>query len=231
MSTTRSYNQICGLAQSLDLLGERWTLLIVRELLLGPKRFGALREALPGVNANLLSARLKSLTEAGIVEPIELPPPAAGVSAYALTERGEGLREPLLSLALWGMDLLEPAEQHSRGWTSRGSWLASTRIAAAERAGLLAGLPPLKLNADVGGERFVIETDGSGSGTVRHGAASDADAELHADMRRFHALLTGAEELDAEDDRDAAAAAPLIAALAASAEATAPAGPYAAQAA
>lgn len=218
--SARSYNQICGLAQSLDLLGERWTLLIVRELLLGPKRFGALREALPGVNANLLSARIKSLTEAGIVEPIELPPPAAGVSAYALTERGEGLREPLLSLALWGMDLLEPAEQHSRGWTSRGSWLASTRVAAAERAGVLAGLPPLTLNARVDGERFMIETDGSGSGLVRHGAADDAGAQLEAGMARFHALLTGAAELDPEGERDAAAAAPLIAALAATAEPT-----------
>jgi DNA-binding HxlR family transcriptional regulator len=116
---TRSYNQICGLAQSLDLLGERWTLLIVRELLLGPKRFGALRDALPGINANLLSARLRSLTEAGIVEAVELPPPAEGVSAYALTERGEGLREPLMGLALWGMDLLEPAEQNRQGWASR----------------------------------------------------------------------------------------------------------------
>ena len=57
--STRSYNQICGLAQSLDLLGERWTLLIIRELLLGPKRFSALQDALPGINANLLSARLR----------------------------------------------------------------------------------------------------------------------------------------------------------------------------
>ncbi len=221
--SARSYNQICGLAQSLDLLGERWTLLIVRELLLGPKRFGTLREALPGVNANLLSSRLKSLTDAGIVEPVELPPPAAGVSAYALTERGEGLREPLMSLALWGMDLLEPAEQHSRGWTSRGSWLASSRVAAAERGGALAGLPPLKLNVEVEGERFVIEIDGSGSGSVRHGAADDAGAALEADMTRFHALLIGAAELDPASEAAAEAAAPLIAALAAASGAAQPA--------
>lgn len=212
---TRSYNQICGLAQALDLLGERWTMLIVRELLLGPKRFGSLRDALPGINANLLSARLRSLTEAGIVEPVELPAPAAGVSAYALTERGEGLRDPVTSLALWGMDLLEPAEQHRRGWASRGSWLASSVLAAAERRGALAHVPPVKLNVEVEGERFVLAADGSGSGSVRHGAEADAEGELSADMRRFHALLTGSATLDPDRDGAPGAAGPLIDALAA----------------
>src|SRR6478752_477301 len=101
----RSYSQVCGVARALDLLGERWTLLIVRELLLGPKRFGALEEALPGIGPNLLSARLASLSEAGLIERVELPPPAS-VSAYALTERGEGLREPVEAMAVWGFGLV-----------------------------------------------------------------------------------------------------------------------------
>ena len=80
----RTYGQVCGVARTLDVLGERWTLLIVRELLLGPKRFGALEAALPGIGPNLLSARLAALAEAEIVERAELPAPAS-VSAYALT--------------------------------------------------------------------------------------------------------------------------------------------------
>ena len=83
--TQRSYKQICGLAQGLDLIGERWTLLIIRELLLGPKRFGTLKDALPGISANLLSARLHSLADAGVVRSVSLPAPSSGISAYELT--------------------------------------------------------------------------------------------------------------------------------------------------
>ena len=130
--SARSYGQVCGVARSLDLLGERWTMLVIRELLLGPKRFGALAGALPGIGPNLLSARLATLREAGLVERVDLPPPAA-VSAYALTERGEGLREPVESLAIWGLDLLEPDRQLADGDLARGSWLASSLAAQSPR--------------------------------------------------------------------------------------------------
>ncbi len=146
--TQRSYKQICGLAQGLDLIGERWTLLVIRELLFGPKRFGALKEALPGISANLLSARLQSLTEAGVVASVELPAPAAGVSAYALTDRGEELREPVELLSLWGMDFLEPEAQYEAGWKARPSLYAGTRMAAARRGDALAALAPVTLNCD-----------------------------------------------------------------------------------
>ena len=118
----RTYGQVCGVARTLDVLGERWTLLIVRELLLGPKRFGALEAALPGIGPNLLSARLAALAEAGIVERAELPAPAS-VSAYALTQRGEGLREVVEAMAVWGFDLIEPERQIAAGiWPAARCW-------------------------------------------------------------------------------------------------------------
>ncbi len=76
----RNYGQVCGVARSLDLLGERWTLLVIRELLLGPKRFGALEDALPGIGPNLLSARLSTLIDEGLVERSMLGPPASAAA-------------------------------------------------------------------------------------------------------------------------------------------------------
>ncbi len=190
---SRNYTQICGVARSLDLIGERWTLLIIRELLLGPKRFGALSETLEGIGPNLLSARLKSLEEGGIVERVELPPPAA-VAAYGLTERGEGLREVVEGLALWGFELLDPERDAARGYTTRGSWLAATMAAAHRRRAAVGEeaveLPALAVNCDVDGEHFVIRVR-AGRADVRHGAAEDADAELRCTMRDFYELTTG----------------------------------------
>ena len=83
----RNYHQFCAIAHALDIVGERWTLLVVRELLMGPKRFTDLLSNLPGIGTNLLAARLKELEEQGIIERSTLPPPAAS-SVYVLTELG-----------------------------------------------------------------------------------------------------------------------------------------------
>lgn len=102
----KSYAQFCPLATALDVIGDRWTLLIVRELMfLGPRRFTDLAEGLPGIAPNLLSARLKALDAAGLVERSQLPPPAAS-TVYRLTPEGEGLREPVLALVRWGLPRL-----------------------------------------------------------------------------------------------------------------------------
>lgn len=100
--TKRSYDQYCGIAVALDLVGERWTMLLVRNLLVGPKRFKDLYDGLPGISTGLLSDRLKQLEQAGIVERAVLPPPAATV-VYQLTADGEQLRPVLIGLARWGM--------------------------------------------------------------------------------------------------------------------------------
>jgi DNA-binding HxlR family transcriptional regulator len=95
---------MCPLARSLDVLGERWSILVIRELLLGPKRFKHLLAALPGIGSNRLSDRLRGLEDAGIVRKTVLPAPAT-VPVYELTVEGERLRDPLLALGLWGLDL------------------------------------------------------------------------------------------------------------------------------
>ncbi len=191
MSASRSYRQTCGVARSLDLLGERWTLLLVRELLLGPKRFGALQEALPGISTNLLSARLQSLVAAGVAEQVRLPPPAT-VSAYALTERGEALRPAMEALALWGFDLLEPEAEREQGLLARGSWLASTLAAAARGT---AAPEPVAVNFDVDGDRFSVRLQDGGP-QVRHGVLDEPDAELRCGLPEFYALARGWQESD-----------------------------------
>ena len=101
----RSYNQYCAVARGLDILGERWTLLIVRDLLLGPKRYKDLLAGLPGIGTNLLAARLRELEEAGVIERALLPPPA-GSAVYQLTERGLALEPVVIEIGRWGARLL-----------------------------------------------------------------------------------------------------------------------------
>lgn len=101
----RSYNQYCGIATALDLLGERWSLLIVRNLLVGPKRFKDLLDGLPGIGTGLLSQRLKELDAAGLITRDTLPPPAAS-AVYRLTADGESLRPVLYELSRWGLSRL-----------------------------------------------------------------------------------------------------------------------------
>jgi DNA-binding HxlR family transcriptional regulator/putative sterol carrier protein len=101
----RSYGQFCGIARALELVGERWALLIVRDLLVGPRRFTDLRHGLPRIPTNVLSERLKELEHAGIVHRRVLPRPAASV-VYELTEYGSQLDDVLMRLGLWGAQSL-----------------------------------------------------------------------------------------------------------------------------
>jgi DNA-binding HxlR family transcriptional regulator len=101
MATRRTYGDGCGVARALDIVGERWALLVVRELLLGPKRFTDLRDGLPQVGPDVLSQRLRQLEQAGVVRRRRLAPPA-GSRVYELTERGNDLEPVVLSLGRWG---------------------------------------------------------------------------------------------------------------------------------
>jgi len=103
----RSYGQYCPVAKTLELVGERWTLLIVRELLVEPKRFTDLHAALDGIPRNLLADRLRDLEAHGVVVKAELPPPAAR-SVYDLTDAGRGLLPVIGALAQWGLANLPP---------------------------------------------------------------------------------------------------------------------------
>jgi DNA-binding HxlR family transcriptional regulator len=101
VETVRTYGQHCGIARALDLVGERWAMLVVRDLVLGPKRFTDLRESLPGIATNVLTQRLKQLERDGVIRRRLLPPPAAS-TVYELTEYGRELEPVLLSLGRWG---------------------------------------------------------------------------------------------------------------------------------
>ena len=114
----RSYAQLCPIAHALDLVGERWTLLVVRELLLGPKRFSDLHAGLPGIGTNILSARLKELEADSVVSRRMLAPPAASW-VYELTGRGRELGAIVLSLGRWGA--ASPGYSQAEG-TARTEW-------------------------------------------------------------------------------------------------------------
>lgn len=104
----RSYRQRCALALALDQLGDRWTLLLVRELLLGPRRFGELQSHLTAMGSNLLAARLKQLVVHGLVARVRVD----DGECYALSQRGEALRPTILELIRWGLPLLSSAPKH-----------------------------------------------------------------------------------------------------------------------
>ncbi len=115
----RSYDQFCGVAHALDLVGERWALLVVRELVLGPRRFTDLREGLPGIGSNVLATRLKELERSGLVRRRTLPPPAAS-TVYELTGYGRELEPILLDLGRWG---LRSMGRRAPGQTLRSGWI------------------------------------------------------------------------------------------------------------
>ena len=109
---TRGYGQYCGFARALELVGERWGLLIIRDLLVSPKRFSDLQRGLPKIPSNILTARLKELEESGIVRRRAQPRPAGGV-VYELTPDGRGIEEAVIALGRWGakhLGALQPGE-------------------------------------------------------------------------------------------------------------------------
>ena len=119
MEAMRSYGQYCSVAKALDVIGDRWTLLIVRELLLrGPSRYTDLRRGLPGIATNLLADRLRELEQAGIVLREDAPPPIA-TALFSLTPRGEQLRPVIDELGRWGIPLMAettPDEEYRSHW-------------------------------------------------------------------------------------------------------------------
>jgi DNA-binding HxlR family transcriptional regulator/putative sterol carrier protein len=124
----RRYGQYCSLAYALDVVGERWTLLVVRDLLLGPQRFTDLLDGLPGIGRNLLTARLRSLEAEGLVCRSELPPPAAS-KVYALTQDGLELGLALAPLARWGAQRMGTRRDDD---DFRPVWIAMAMSASAD---------------------------------------------------------------------------------------------------
>ena len=114
----KKYDQYCPMAHALDMVGDRWELLIVRELLQGPKRYTDLADGLPGIGTNILAARLRDLEACGVITKRTLPPPAAS-RVYELTEYGRALKSVMRELALWGARSLgppTPEDEFFPGW-------------------------------------------------------------------------------------------------------------------
>jgi DNA-binding HxlR family transcriptional regulator len=198
MATKRSYGDACRFAHALDLVGERWALLVVRELLLGPKRFTDLRGGLPKASTNILAERLRELELGGVVRRRRLPPPAAA-SVYELTEWGRELEPVVTRLGAWGARSPNPPETTEIGPDS--IVLALRSLFDPGAAGDLTATYELRLaESDV----FRVEVSG-GEVEVARGPAEDPDGRIATDPGTLAALLTGQLELDAAVSSGAAA--------------------------
>jgi DNA-binding HxlR family transcriptional regulator len=186
----RSYDQYCSIARALDVTGDRWTLLIVRELLLqGPCRFTDLKRGLPGIATNLLSARLKELESAALITREDAPPPVA-TALYELTETGRALEPALKELALWGLRFMREERADD---AFQAQWLAYAPAWFTTDADPDA--PPAVIQLIAAGELAVIEL-GDGQVRTRLGRAADPDLVLDGPPRAVLGLLTGVVDLD-----------------------------------
>ena len=175
----RSYGDQCGVARSLDVIGERWALLIVRELLLGPKRFNDLLAGLTGASPNVISQRLRDLTASGVIRHRDLGPPAR-VRVYELTDWGRELEPVVLHLGKWGTRA--PLPEGAR-WGLDSLLLA---LQATADPAVVNGRYELR----VGPEVFTVDGT-SGSVRVRRGTADRPEAALTTDADTLHAVALG----------------------------------------
>ncbi len=181
----RGYGQYCALAKALDVIGDRWTLLIVRELLArGPCRYTDVRNGLPGIATNLLAARLRELERSGIIRREEAPPPIATTLLH-LTPRGEDLRPVVHAIGQWGGALLgEPRV----GETFCSHWMAMP-VELFLRDRTPEG-PPIAIEVHCGDEPLVVETANGGVRT-RLGRAEHPDVVLTGPPHLVLGVLTG----------------------------------------
>jgi len=176
----RSYGDPCGVARALDAVGERWALLVVRELRLGPKRFGALHRGLGAVSQNVLAQRLRELEAAGIVRRRRLGPPA-GSWVYELTEEGSALEPVLVALGRWG---------RSRPMTSDGELSVDALMLALETTFDPAAAGDLEASLDLHVDDDQLEvTVAGGHLSVTRSSAKDPDATLRTDVPTVRRLL------------------------------------------
>jgi DNA-binding HxlR family transcriptional regulator len=181
MANKRKYGDRCGVARALDLIGERWALLVVRELLLGPKRFTDLRAGLPHVSPDVLSQRLRELERDGIVQRRTLAPPA-GSRVYELTDRGMELEPVILALGRWGSGAPFPPGDARLGVDS--AILALRTLFDPAAADGLNATYELRL----GDQRFHARV-ADGRLEVARGSAEDPDASIDTDTGTLSALL------------------------------------------
>jgi DNA-binding HxlR family transcriptional regulator len=191
--TRRNYGQdACSVACALDQVGERWTLLIVRELSLGPSRFSDLARSVGGAPTDVLTKRLRGLEEGGIVRRRELDPPVS-VTAYELTDLGRGLERPLIELGRWGLNLQQPSD------------VAGLEPSSLPNALRIILRPPedvsLEFGLRTGGESYRLRIEDGWIDAAR-GEAGDVDLTLSGTPWEVMATLVAGEDgAEVEGDR------------------------------
>jgi DNA-binding HxlR family transcriptional regulator len=183
----KRYDQYCPVCHALGLVGERWALLVVRELLKGPKRYTDLLAGLPGVGTNILAARLRELEAGGIVRKRKLPPPAAS-TVYELTEYGQELEEPLYALARWGARSIPPPAKNEAFYPDWGL----NAFAALLDPEAARGLTETYV-VRVADDTYTVQL-ADGKVHVEIGAGDSGDLDFATDRGTFFALASG--ELD-----------------------------------
>jgi DNA-binding HxlR family transcriptional regulator len=181
----RSYNEYCAIAKSLDVVGDRWTLLIVRELAMrGACRYTDLRSGLPGIASNLLAERLRELEHAGVIAREDAPPPIA-TTLFRLTPRGQQLQPVLDDLVRWGVPLMTEQKPDD---AVRSHWLAGAlELMLTDRR---PDASPVTLELRAGDQPIVIETH-DGAIHTRLGSAEGPDATLTGPAKPIMGLLLG----------------------------------------
>ena len=186
----RTYDDPCGLARALNLIGDRWALLVVRELLLGPKRFTELRRGLPDASQSMLTSRLSELEEAGVIRRRRIGPPASAWG-YELTDRGHDLEPALIELARWG----------SRSPLTSSAQLSVDALALALRTtfdpGAAHGIAvrcQLRLDGD-----SLLLTVRDGRLHVERGEATDVDIAIETSSAAFRSFVFGGRSLRGTD--------------------------------
>jgi DNA-binding HxlR family transcriptional regulator len=197
VASKRSYGDACGVARALDLVGARWALLVVRELLLGPKRFTDLAAGVPGMSPNVLSQRLRELEESGIVRRRKLGPPA-GTVVYELTERGAELEPVLIAIACWG----SRAPMTSDAQLSTDALILALRttfdpvIAATLTARYELRLGDDRFHVHIADGRFDVGRFDVGRFDVGPGPAVQPDAVVASDAGTLRGLVFAGRPLD-----------------------------------
>jgi DNA-binding HxlR family transcriptional regulator len=185
----RWYDDACGTALALEFVGERWALLIVRELLLGPRRFGEIRAGLPGLSANVLTQRLAGLEADGIVVREKLPPPA-GVQVYSLTAWGYEAEPVVMALGRWA--LRSPRHDPSLPFSRVSLMLALRMLMLPDRAAGWAGRIGFRL-----GEESYLVTVADGALAIERGPLAGAEAIFIGEPNAFLPVLFGSMPLAA----------------------------------
>ena len=185
----RSYDQFCALARALDVVGDRWTLLIIRELFAREGRYSDLRDALPGIATNLLAERLRQLQEAGVIEAFDAPPPVRA-TVYRLTPRGRELRPAMRALVAWGLPLMASGQGAD---AFRTQWLVMAVRILFDGVDV-ADLAPLTVLVEVGDEPATIEVSREGLSMELGAPELEAQVDVVGEPEKVFEFLTGASD-------------------------------------